>query len=113
MQKEAALDADQHSDKEVIVTAAYKKKLDEMRERMEAEEQEKRKGKEEGPKKDMGGFYKHLFKADVTGGRMSERRTVNENREDEQVKRYGHDASKKSTTESDDDEPAFGPTRRM
>lgn len=75
MKKEAAVEADKFADKEVFVTAGYKRRLEDMKGRMEAEEA--RVEPDVTAQKDMGGFYSNLMTRNVafgagTGGRLHE-----------------------------------------
>lgn len=109
LQKEAALDAESHADKEVIITSAYKKRLEAMKEQMEAEEEARRDEEQVARgRQDMSGFYRNLMTRNESfgAGRLVAERVKPVEREP--VKRYGQ------TKEShpSDEEEEFGPVRR-
>lgn len=118
MKKEAELDADKYQDKEVIMTAAYKKKLEAMKDQMELADKEI--DEDVTKRKDMSGFYGNLMTKNVafgsgTGGRIREQqksKPLNVSG----PKRYGLDVpnppSQESRVQDDEEEESFGPVRR-
>lgn len=74
IQKEREKEGDEFADKEVFVTSAYKKKLEELR---EEEEKEKYEAYLESigdvtRQKDLGGFYRHLYEQQLGSDKVVE-----------------------------------------
>lgn len=113
MRKEAAVEADKFADKEVFVTAGYKRRLEDMKGRME--EEEALVEQDVTAQKDMGGFYSNLMTRNVafgagTGGRLHE-----QDKGRQAAPRLGaakHAPSPQPACDSGEDEE-FGPVRRQ
>lgn len=114
LQKEAALVAEAHADKEVIVTSAYKKKLESMKEQMARDEQlRKEEERVQASTKNMSGFYRNLLTKNESFG--AGRGLVDRAKpvvSSETGKRYGNTEAGKKEEVEDDDEEEFGPVRR-
>ncbi|KAF9421583.1 hypothetical protein HW555_002516 [Spodoptera exigua] len=103
VQKEREKEGDEFKDKEVFVTSAYKKKLEEMR--LE-EEKEKREEYLENigdvmKQRDLGGFYRHLYEQKL-GKDKTEVENVEATKSDvTEESKNDDDASTKTTTNPD------------
>ncbi|KAM3967518.1 uncharacterized protein ACR2FA_010402 [Aphomia sociella] len=85
IQKEREMEGDEFADKEVFVTSAYKKKLEEM---SLEEEREKREEYLESigdvtKQKDLGGFYRHLYEMKLGNDKIVEEKDTSNIKKDE------------------------------
>lgn len=114
--REVEKDAEQFKDKEVFVTESYKRKLEELKGKLE--EDRKEDGEDVTKRKDMSGFYQNLLEKNVafgagTGGRLREQQKQSRP-SSETNKTYGIKQNKDpSNVESDEEEEFFGPARRQ
>jgi coiled-coil domain-containing protein 55 len=96
-------EGEEFKDKEVFVTSAYRKKMEEMQ---KEEEEEQRKERMEAvldvtKQKDMSGFYRHIYRQT-----MGEEKGQKDVKEDEVVKEEKEEAEVKKEAPSDDDNEA-------
>lgn len=90
--KEREKEGDEFADKEVFVTSAYKKKLEEMRQEEEKEKYEEYLEQigDVTKQKDLGGFYRHLYEQKLGTDASKPTTTDNEKQDKTKVEKNKH-----------------------